>query len=139
MRIELKRLDNAFHFEAKNDSGKILHLDGSLKIGGGNNAPSPMQALLMAMGGCSGIDVVLILNKQKQEIKNFEIIIDGEREKSKEFSLWKTIHAHFILTGKIEKGKAERAVKLSIEKYCSVAETLRKAGAAITYNVSVNE
>ena len=139
MRVELKRLDNAFHFEAKNDAGNKIYLDGSLEIGGGYKAPGPMQAVLMAMGGCSGIDVVQILNKQKQEIKNFEIIIDGEREKGKELSLWKTIHVHFILGGSIEKGKAERAAQLSIDKYCSVAETLRRAGANITYSVSVNE
>ena len=134
----MKRLDSALHFEAKNEGGSTIQLDGSGKTGGVYKAPGPMQAVLMAMGGCSGIDVVLILNKQKQEIKNFEIIIDGEREEGKELSLWKTVHAHFILSGTIEKEKAERAVKLSIEKYCSVAETLRRAGATITHSVSVN-
>lgn len=138
MRVQLKRTDNAFQMEASGENGKKLVFDGGVKIGGGNNGASPMQGLLMAMGGCSAIDVVLILNKQKQNITDFEIIIDGEREENKEPSLWKTIHAQFILKGTIELEKAERAVQLSMEKYCSVAATLRAAGAVITYEVKVN-
>jgi putative redox protein len=137
MRVELKRIDDAFQMEAKDENGKTVHFDGSLKIGGHNEGVSPMQSMLMAMGGCSAIDVVLILKKQKQEITDFTISIDGEREQGKEPSLWKTIHAHFKLKGKVEKEKAQRAVELSVEKYCSVAATLRAAGAAITYEVTV--
>ena len=138
MRVELKRLDDAFQMEATDGNGKTVRFDGSPKIGGHNEGVSPMQSMLMAMGACSAIDVVLILKKQKQEITDFTISIDGEREEGKEPSLWKTIHAHFKLTGKIEKEKAQRAVELSIEKYCSVAATLRAAGAAITYEVTVS-
>ena len=139
MQIHLKRKDNAFHMEAIDENKKTVDFDGSVKIGGNNNGVSPMQSLLMAMGGCSAIDVVMILNKQKQELKDFEIIIDGEREEGKEPSLWKTIHSKFILKGNVEPEKAKRAVDLSINKYCSVAETLRRAGAAITYEVWLND
>lgn len=139
MRVELKRVDGSFHMEASGENGKTIHFDGSPKIGGNNQGVSPMQSLLMAMGGCSAIDVVLILQKQKQEIVDFTITIDGEREADKEPALWKTVHAVFKLTGKIESEKAQRAVQLSIEKYCSVAATLRAAGATITYEVTVND
>jgi putative redox protein len=81
----------------------------------------------------------MILKKQKQEIIDFQISIDGEREKDKEPALWETAHVHFKLKGKIEKEKAERAARLSMEKYCSVSKTLEKAGAKVTYSVSVNE
>ncbi len=138
MRIELKRLDDAYHFEAKNAEGNTIHFDASPEIGGHNKGVRPMQTLLMAMGSCSAIDVVTILKKQKQEVSGFEIIIDGEREQGKDISLWKTAHVHFKLTGKIDKEKAERAVQLSMEKYCSVSKTLEKAGATITYEVSIN-
>ncbi len=139
MRVELKRVDDAFQIEAIAGNGKTIQFDGSLKIGGHDRGVSPMQSLLMAMGSCSAIDVVMILQKQKQEIKDFQISIDGEREADKEPSLWKTIHAHFKLQGKIDKDKALRAVELSMNKYCSVAATLRAAGAEITFDVSVTD
>ena len=138
MRIELKRLDDAFHFEAVSETGNTAQMDAGENVGGHNKGVRPMQMLLMGLGGCSAIDVVLILKKQKQLIDSFEISIDGEREKGKEPSLWETIVVHFKFTGKIDKAKAERAVQLSMEKYCSVSKTLEIAGAKISYKVSVN-
>ena len=138
MKIELKRLDDAFHFEAVSETGNIAHMDAGENIGGHNKGVRPMQMLLMGLGGCSAIDVVLILKKQKQVVESFEITIEGEREPEKEPSLWQTIDVHFKLKGTIDKDKAERAVKLSMEKYCSVSKTLELAGAKIGYKVSVN-
>lgn len=137
MRIELKRLDDAFHFEAVSETGNIAQMDAGENIGGHNKGVRPMQMLLMGLGGCSAIDIVLILKKQRQEIESFEISIDGEREQGKEPSLWKTVDIHFKLKGRIDKEKAERAVQLSLEKYCSVSKTLEIAGAKIGYKVSV--
>lgn len=139
MHIELKRLDDAFHFEAVSETGNIAMMDASENIGGHNKGVRPMQMMIMGLGGCSAIDIVLILKKQKQVIEDFQISIDAEREKDKEPSLWETIQIHFKLKGKIEKEKAERAVKLSMDKYCSVSKTLEIAGAKISYKVSVNE
>jgi len=139
MRIELKRLDDAFHFEAVSETGNIASMDVGEDIGGHNKGVRPMQMLVMGLGGCSAVDIVLILKKQKQIIESFEISIDAEREKGKEPSLWETIQLHFKLKGKIDKEKAERAVQLSMDKYCSVAKTLVMAGTAITYKVSVNQ
>lgn len=138
MRIELKRLDDAFHFEAKSETGNIAFMDGGENIGGHNKGVRPMQMLLMGLGGCSAIDIVMILKKQKQVIEDFEISIDGEREEGKEPSLWKTVIVHFKLKGEIDMDKAERAVKLSMDKYCSVSKTLELAGTNISYKVSVN-
>jgi putative redox protein len=94
--------------------------------------------LLMGLGGCSGIDIVMILKKQRQEVKDFSMKIEGERENGKEPSLWKNVTIVFELTGEIEKDKAERACELSMQKYCSVAETLRKSGTSLTWKVKVN-
>lgn len=138
MRIELKRLDDSFHFEAKNEKGNSVHMDGSEAIGGHNLGISPMQMLIAGLGGCSAIDIVMILKKQKQIINSFEISIDAEREQGKEPALWKEAVVHFKLSGTIEKEKAERAVQLSMEKYCSVAKTLELSGTKISYKVSVN-
>jgi putative redox protein len=139
MRIELKRLDDAFHFEAVSETGNVAHMDAGENIGGHNKGVRPMQMLIMGLGGCSAIDIVMILKKQKQVIEEFTITIDGEREHGKEPSLWENIQVHFKLKGTIDKEKAERAVQLSMDKYCSVSKTLEIAGAKITYRVSVNE
>ena len=138
MKVQLRRLDDAFHFEARNEHGATMQFDANPEIGGHDKGVRPMQALLMAVGGCSAIDIVLILKKQRQEITDFRMEIDGEREKGKEPSLWETIHVIYHLEGKIDPEKAKRAVQLSMEKYCSVSQTLEKAGAKITWETRVN-
>ena len=139
MKINLKRLDQDFNFEASNENGNTISIDASPDIGGNNKGMRPMQLLLAALGGCAAIDVILILKKQKQEIESFDIEVDGERIKNEgeEVSLYRTIDVHFILKGKIDLLKAERAVKLSMEKYCSVTKTLEPT-AKINHRVTVN-
>lgn len=139
MHIELKRLDEGFHFEAVSENGNSIHFDASPDIGGANKGVRPMQALIMAMGACSAIDIILILKKQRQVIADFAISIDAERELDKVPALWKSATLHFKFKGKIDKEKAERAVQLSMEKYCSVSKTLEIAGTSLTYKTSVNE
>ncbi len=137
MIIELNRVKGDFGFEAKDIKGHMLHLDTSEETGGTNFGVRPMQSLLMGLGACSGIDIVSILKKQRLTIDAFSIKIDGEREKGKEPSLWETVHINFELKGNMDKEKAERACALSINKYCSVAETLRRSGTKITWDVNV--
>lgn len=136
MKISIKRLDDDFHMEAKNEDGNTLQMDGGANIGGHGKGMRPTQLLLAAVGGCSAIDVILILKKQKQIIESFEVEVDGEREKVEEYSLFRDICLHFKIKGKVELEKAERAVQLSIEKYCSVSKTLEPT-AKITYKVTV--
>lgn len=137
MKVELKRLDNDFLFEASNEEGNTVRFDASPATGGHGQGVRPMQSLLMALGGCSAIDIISILKKQRQQIDDFSIAIDGEREAGKEPSLFETIHIRFNLSGPIDAEKAKRAADLSMEKYCSVAKTLEKT-ATITYTVSLN-
>jgi putative redox protein len=137
MKINIKRLNDDFHMEASNEDGNVLHMDGSPEIGGQGKGMRPMQLLLAAVGGCSAIDVILILKKQKQIIESFEVEVDGEREKIEDYSLFREVCLHFKIKGNVDVDKAERAVKLSIEKYCSVSKTLEPT-AKITYKVSVN-
>ena len=139
MRINLKRIDNDFNFEASNDDGNTISIDGAPAIGGHNNGMRPMQLLLAALGGCAAIDIILILKKQKQDIEFFDIEVDGEREAiaTEGVSLFRTIEVHFILKGNIDLSKAERAVQLSMDKYCSVTKTLEPT-AKITHRVTIN-
>ena len=135
--IEVIRKEGDFGFEATDANGHIVRLDTSNETGGINFGIRPMQSLLMGLGGCSGIDIVSILKKQRLTIEAFSMKIRGEREKGKEPSLWESIHIDFELKGNIEQEKAERACALSINKYCSVAETLRRSGTKITWSVNV--
>lgn len=124
--------------EAKNEDGNSIQMDSALDIGGEGKGMRPMQLLLAAVGGCSAIDVILILKKQKQIIDDFEVEVEGEREKIEDYSLFRDICLHFKFKGQVDKEKAERAVKLSVDKYCSVSKTLEPT-AKISYKVSVNE
>lgn len=139
MKVELQRINKACHFEAVNDEGKKLQLDSSPASLGAGEGIRPMQSLLMALGGCTAIDVTLILTKQKLVIDDFKITVEGHREEGNEMALWDKIHISYHLQGKLDADKVERATELSMRKYCSVAETLRRAGAEITHEIHLNE
>ena len=137
VKVELERVNGAFGFEAKDANGHTIKIDTSPETGGTNFGVRPMQMLLMGLGGCSGIDIVSILKKQRQQIAGFKISIEGEREKGKEPSLWEDITIVFELKGDVDPAKARRACELSMEKYCSVAETLRKAGCTLKWDMKI--
>lgn len=139
IKIELERVDGDYGFEAKDANGHTVRLDTSVEGGGTNFGVRPMQMLLMGLGGCSGIDIVSILKKQRQTIEGFSMKIEGEREAGKEPSIWKNVTIVFELTGNIDPDKAKRACELSMDKYCSVAETLRRAGGELKWEVRVNQ
>jgi putative redox protein len=135
--IELTRVNGDFGFEARDANGHTVRLDSSPESGGENFGVRPMQILLMGLGGCSGIDIVSILKKQRQQVDGFNMFIEGERQHGKEPSLWETVNIVFELTGNIDIEKAKRACELSMDKYCSVAATLKAAGCQIKWEVRV--
>lgn len=137
IKVEIDRVEGDYGFQARDASGHVARLDTGAETGGNDFGIRPMQIMLMALGGCSGIDIVSILKKQRQVIEGFHMSIEGEREAGKEPALWKTVSIIFELKGNIDSDKARKACELSIEKYCSVAETLRRAGADITWDVRV--
>jgi len=138
VRIQLSRVNGDFGFEAKDAFGHIVRMDSTPESGGEDFGVRPMQMLLMGLGGCSGIDIVSILKKQRQTITGFDMSIEGHREHGKEPSLWTNIHIVFELKGDIDPDKAKKACELSMDKYCSVAATLREAHTNITWGVMVN-
>ena len=135
--MTVTRINDGFAFNAVDEAHNSMRLDIPVDQGGHGTGLRPMQTLLSALGACSGVDIVMILNKQKETIEFFEMVIDGERETGKEHSLWQTIHIVFKFKGTMTKEKAEKACALSIDKYCSVAATLRAAGAVITWTVEI--
>lgn len=126
MKITIDQLENT-HMEAANEEGGLIRMDGSTSIGGLEGGFSPMQLLLAGVGGCSAIDIIGILNKQRQDLQDLTIEVEGDRQSKEEYSEFKNIHITFIFTGNLEESKVERAINLSLDKYCSVSKTLEKA------------
>ncbi|MEJ7738927.1 MAG: OsmC family protein [Chitinophagaceae bacterium] len=137
LKVEIERVKGDYGFEARDANSHVVLMDTSLETGGDNFGVRPMQMLLMGLGGCSGIDIVSILKKQRQKLEGFRMTIEGERETGKEPSLWQDITITFELKGNIDASKARRACELSMEKYCSVAETLRRAGCNLKWDVKL--
>ncbi len=137
MKITLKRLNDAYHMRATNESGNSIEMDGSPAIGGENLGARPMEAVLMSLAGCSSIDVISILKKMKQEVTDYDVEVTAER-RDEIPSIFTKIHMKFIVKGKnIEEEKVKRAAQLSAEKYCSVSKILEPT-ADITWEVIVS-
>jgi putative redox protein len=134
--IHLILAQKPYGFIAKDEAGLEVRMD-NIGTNNTNFGVSPMQMLLMALAGCSSVDVMMILQKQKQNVDAYEVFIEATKEAVGDFSLWSKIDLSFIITGNVDIDKAKRAVQLSIDKYCSVAETLRRAGAVINSDVVV--
>ncbi len=131
--IELKRLDEAFLMEARDEDGHTIRMDGAEAIGGSGSAMRPMQVLLASLAGCSTIDIVHILRRQRQPLENIEVKVEAEREEGKVPALFTRIHLHYRLFGPLKPPKVEQAIRLSLDKYCSVAKIVEKT-APITWS-----
>ena len=138
MKIDVNWLGNDFHFEAENDTNGKIRIDGNNEIGGLEGGLAPMQLLLAGVGGCSAIDVLHILEKQQQKVDSLKVEVDGDRQEVEGASHteYRSIHLHFIISGDLDPKKVERALKLSITKYCSASKALEK-GSDITYDYKI--
>lgn len=137
MKVTLNRVNDNFHFELKNERGHIVNVDSRPEFGGNDMGPSPMELILMGVAGCSAIDMISILKKQRQEITSFKAEVEGERVQVGEAKPFKDIYLVFYLEGEIIPEKAARAAQLSFEKYCSVSKTLEPT-ATVHYKVVLN-
>jgi putative redox protein len=123
-------------FVARTERGATLRLDGSPDLGGDPSYLRPMEGVLASLASCSGVDVALILKKQRQPLEGFEIELAATRADAVP-AVFETIHLTFRLTGALAENKAHRAVALAVEKYCSVASMLTPK-VKITYAVLLN-
>ena len=137
--VTLKRIKGDYGFDSVNENGNIIKMDATPDMGGQEYGARPSHILLNALAGCSSIDVISILKKQRQEISDYNVTVTGEREVGVEPALWKNIDIVFEITGDVDEDKAKRAVEISMNKYCSVAITLVKAGATINTQVIVHK
>jgi putative redox protein len=128
MKIEMKRVDEAFHFEAFGSDKVAVHIDAAAAIGGSNRGARPMELILMGLGSCAVIDVILILKKMKQQVDDIRIVVEGDREEGATPAPFVGLRLRFILRGgNLVQKKVEQAVSLSMEKYCSVSVMLAKS------------
>ena len=127
-------------FLAESGSGHAVLMDAAPEAGGQNLGPRPMEMLLMGLGGCTTFDVVLILKKGRQDIRDCVVEIEAERAQV-DPKVFTDIHLHFIITGHdLNPQTVERAIHLSAEKYCS-ASIMLKNTVNITHDfeiISVN-
>ena len=139
MEVLLNRIDQDLHFEATGSSPIPVHIDAAEGIGGHNAGSRPMELLLMGLGGCTAIDVILILKKQRQIVDDFQIRVQGDREKIEgtEKTPFRQINIQFELKGQIDGNKALKAIQLSMDKYCSATAQLEPS-ATITHSLLIN-
>jgi putative redox protein len=137
MKARVKLIEGV-SFVGQTDSGHAVIMDGPPDSGGKNLGPRPMEMLLLGLGGCSAFDVVHILRKGRQDVRDCVAEIDATRADT-DPKVFTRIHVHFIVTGKaLDPKRVEQAVKLSAEKYCSASIMLGKV-ADITHDFDVVE
>lgn len=138
MKVSLQRKNNAVHFEASSELSPIkVNIDGSDAIGGEGKGVRPMELVLMALGSCSVFDLNTILQKQRQDIQDIQVEVEGER-RDEVPNIFTKIHISFFLKGDIDAIKAQKAAELAVKKYCSVHDMLSQGGVDITYSIKIN-
>ena len=123
MKLELNRREKPYVFELENENGTICKIDSSKDIGGKEKGLTPMELLAGALASCISIDILMILNKQSIELDNYSVSVDAKKKNSVP-SPFEEIHLVFTMNREIDLNKVQRAIQLSIDKYCSVKESL---------------
>lgn len=130
-KIVLQKHQDEDIYICTNESGQKIELSGS------GAAVGPMESLLMAVAGCSTVDVEILLAKMRQKLENIKVEVKGERRE--EIPRYYTkIHLHYILTGDLKEDKVAKVIDMSVEKYCSVSKML-ESKAKITTSFEILE
>jgi putative redox protein len=123
-------------FLGESGSGHAVVMDGAPEHGGRNLGVRPMEMLLLGLGGCTAIDVVMILRKGREKVADCSVAIEAERAPS-DPKVFTRIHLHYTLAGEaLDPRKVERAIALSNEKYCSATAMLARS-AEITHGFEI--
>jgi putative redox protein len=131
-------LVEGMQFKGSATSGHTLIMDADDAAGGQNKGFRPMELLLVGFGGCSGMDMISILRKKRQNVTGLDIKVKGERAETYP-KIYKEVNIEYVVKGRgIQKEAVERAIELTLEKYCSVGATLAKAG-TITHSYRIIE
>lgn len=129
---------NKLSFTGTSPNGFSVPMDGSVEHGGDNTGFRPTELLLIGLAGCTGMDVISILEKKRQKVTHFEVLVSGERagEHPRSFT---DILVEYAVTGvDIDPAAVERAVELSETKYCSVAATINQT-VRMAHKISITQ
>lgn len=129
-KVTLHTTENLEKMVCHNENGSEIVLGLKDQVG-------PMQAVLMSIAGCSTIDIIMILQKMRQEVIDIKVSVDGTRAEEHP-KVYTHVQVHYTLYGKIKEAKAKEAIELSLEKYCSVSLMIAKS-AEITSSFEVVE
>lgn len=111
-------------FTAQSNFGHDIISDAPAASGGDDNGPSPVELMLSGLAGCTGIDVINIMKERLADVTKFEITVDDEREDTTSRAV-KNVTLTFDVEGEVDLKKLKRAISLSVEKYCTVAHSLK--------------
>jgi putative redox protein len=136
MEVNLEWAGNV-HFTAANERGHLVAMDGPEEAGGQNLGSRPMELILMGLGGCTAYDVVDILRKGRQPLKDLKVRLNGFRAAATP-AVFEKIKIHFIVIGAdVEATKVQRAIDLTAEKYCSASIMLERGGVEISHSFEI--
>lgn len=133
MKVKVKRINDAFGMEVQNAEGQSVRIDANPSIGGEGMGMRPMELLLSSMATCASIDVLLIIKKKRIQLKKYEIEVLGQRAEGVP-SPFESIHLRIHIDEEDPKDVVEKAMEMSLEKYCSVSASL-DSSIGITYEV----
>lgn len=138
MKAHIKWVDGAM-FLGESGSGHTVVMDGPPDAGGRNMGVRPMETVLIGLGGCASYDVVSILKKARQDIRDVQTVLEAERAET-EPKVFTKVHVRFVVTGKqLKEAHVKRAVELSAEKYCSASIMFGRAGVEMTHDYEIVE
>lgn len=126
MQAKIKWVEDMM-FMGQSGSGHAVVMDGPPNLGGKNMGIRPMEMMLMGLGGCTAFDVMLILQRSRQQVTDCVAELNAERAET-DPKVFTRIHIHFVVTGKELKEKmVKRAIELSATKYCSASIMLAQS------------
>jgi len=135
VKVKLARIEN-FRLRGETPLGQSAVIDAPVAAGGKDEGVRPLEMLLMSLAGCASVDVLTILQKQRQEILAYAVTVEGDRVDAVP-AIFSEIRVHFQVKGYVDPQKLAEAVRLSAEKYCSVSAMLANGGVNIEWSSSV--
>lgn len=138
MQARIKWVENAA-FVGETGSSHAVVIDGPPEIGGRNLGARPMELMLLSVGSCSAVDVVYILKKARQAVRDCVVEVEGQRADT-EPKVFTDIHLKFVISGQnLNEAQVKRAVELSADKYCSASIMLKRGGVNVTHSFEIRE
>jgi putative redox protein len=134
----IARWQEGLQFEGRFSTGSAIAMDASKKEGGADKGPRPVELFVMALAGCSGMDVLAILKKKRVEVSAFQVSVHGEQQ-ARAPKVFKKLHVVYDVTGQgVKLDAVQQAVHLTEKKYCSVSAMIRQA-VEITSEIRIHE